>query len=132
VQQLTANATTDRVTVTNVLTGAIVNVYHPISGVLIGTATNNEATIATVVVTIASGLSDGQEVEVTFIELRKIESNETAVEAVYDVSEAPIVQQLAANATKDTVTVTNVPAGTIVNIYSVEGDLIGRATNNES
>src|SRR5690606_4442000 len=63
--ELAVNATTDQVTVQNVPAGAIVTVYDEATGTAIGTATNNGGSTGQVVVTIADGLANGQEVQVS-------------------------------------------------------------------
>src|SRR5690606_37738314 len=128
-EQLTANATTDIVTVTNVPAGTTVKVYNEGSSTVIGTATNSGSSAVSIDVTIASGLGDGQEVEVTFTEPRKRESNGTVVEAEYDISVAPLSANITANGTAATLTVTNVPAGATAIVYDDQGSEIGRGTN---
>ncbi|WP_214628422.1 choice-of-anchor L domain-containing protein [Paenibacillus agaridevorans] len=129
---LSANATTDAVTVANVPAGTVVTVYDVTSGNEIGTATNSGGSAATVTVTIASGLVNSQEVEVTLTEPRKLESTATSVTAVYDVTAAPQVSAITADGTGAEVTVANVPAGATVIVYDHDGVEIGRATNNGS
>ncbi|THF73980.1 S-layer homology domain-containing protein [Cohnella fermenti] len=128
-EAITANATDDTVTVANVPAGATIKVYDD-QGNLIGTATNNSGTDGPVVVTIPSGLSDGQVVDVTITEKNKAESGKSPVTAVNDQSTELPAESITANATDDTVTVTNVPPGATVTVYDKEGEVIGTATNN--
>ncbi|WP_236344319.1 lectin-like domain-containing protein, partial [Paenibacillus plantiphilus] len=121
-----ANATTDVVNVPNVPAGATVKVYDDLGNV-IGTATNNGASAATVPVTIASGLAHNQAIDVTITEVSKLESDKVEFIAQANQSAAPVV--VTANSTTDTVVVNNVPAGATVNIYNNVGGVIGTATN---
>jgi hypothetical protein len=127
---ITANATNDTVTVTNVPSGAVIKVYA-VNGGLIGTATNEEDEAGSVVVTIPlpGGLTDGQAVDVTITEPNKTESEKTGASAITEESEEPQASSITANATDNTVTVTNVPPGATVTVYDEEGE-IGTATNN--
>ncbi|GBG10029.1 hypothetical protein PAT3040_04725 [Paenibacillus agaridevorans] len=128
---ITANATNDTVTVTNVPAGAVIKVYDE-DGELIGTAANEEDEAGSVVVTIPlpGGLTDGQAVDVTITEPDKTESEKTNVTSTTDQSVPPLLESsITANATDNTVTVTNVPPGATVTVYDEEGE-IGTATNN--
>jgi hypothetical protein len=127
---ITANATNDTVTVTNVPAGAVIRVYDE-NGELIGTAVNEEDEAGSVVVTIPlpGGLTDGQAVDVTITEPNKTESEKTGASAITEESEEPQASSITANATDNTVTVTNVPPGATVTVYDEEGE-IGTATNN--
>ncbi|WP_214626366.1 S-layer homology domain-containing protein [Paenibacillus agaridevorans] len=128
---ISVNATNDTVTVTNVPAGAVIKVYDE-DGELIGTAANEEDEAGSVVVTITSagGLTDGQAVDVTITEPNKTESEKTGATATTDQSYPPLLESsITANATDNTVTVTNVPPGATVTVYDEEGE-IGTATNN--
>ncbi|MGN7762008.1 S-layer homology domain-containing protein [Paenibacillus sp. 22594] len=127
---ITANATTDSVTVKNVPAGATVKVYAADGVTVIGTATNNGTAAGDVNVAIAAGLDDNQALKVSLIETDKAESPLTVVTAAKEVSAAPQASDITANATTDTVTVKNVPAGVTVNVYAVDGvTLLGTAIN---
>ncbi|THF77296.1 choice-of-anchor L domain-containing protein [Cohnella fermenti] len=126
--KITANATTDTVTVQDVPAGATVTVYDS-AGTPIGTATNTGTESGPVTVTIAGGLSNGQNVDVTITESGKTESSSVSVTAASDVSAAPSSDKITANATTDTVTVQDVPAGATVTVYDNTGTQIGTATN---
>jgi len=127
---ITANATNDTVTVTNVPAGAVIKVYDE-DGELIGTAANEEDEAGSVVVTITSagGLTDGQAVDVTITERNKTESGKTNANATAKQSDPLHVSSITANATDNTVTVTNVPPGATVTVYDEEGEVIGTETN---
>ncbi|WP_019915093.1 S-layer homology domain-containing protein [Paenibacillus sp. HW567] len=128
---ITADATTDTVTVKSVPAGATVKVYAADGVTVIGTATNNGADAGDVKVVIAGGLDDAEAIKVSLTETDKTESPLVAVTAAKEVSAAPKASDITANATSDTVTVKNVPAGATVNVYAADGvTVIGTATNN--
>lgn len=126
-----ANSTTDTVIVDNVPGGTTVNVYDT-NGDLIGTAKNTSDDVQSVTVDIESGLADNQEVIVKLAEPHKLESDGRSVVADIDAGEELNPDSIEANATKNTVTVRDVPPGGTITVYDDEGNNIGTATNNGS
>lgn len=125
------NSEDETVTVKDVPPGATITVYDD-NGDVIGTVTNEADATGTVVVTIEAPhtLEEGDHVEVTITEMDKLESKPVTSEAKVPgdpLGEADVVS----NATRDTVTVKDVPPGSTVNIYDGNGELIGTGTGTE-
>lgn len=126
------NATNNTVTVKDVPPGATILVYDK-NGDVIGTATNTGSTKTAVVVTIESTppLSEGDTVKVTLTEEGHLESKPISSEAK---TESPLLESdnVKTNATKNTVTVKDVPPGATINVYDKNGDVIGTVTNTDT
>jgi len=122
------NATDDTVTVKDVPPGATVTVYDE-DGNVIGTATNNGDTTGEVTVNLAPfNIAEGDVVEVTITVPGKDESDKTTSTASEKTADLQ-ADQVYANATADTVTVKEVPAGAEILVYNAEGELIGSFIN---
>ncbi|WP_141502947.1 S-layer homology domain-containing protein [Paenibacillus luteus] len=123
------NATNNTVTVKDVPPGATINVYDK-NGDVIGTATNTGSTKTAVVVTIESipELTEGDIVKVTVTENGHLESEPVVSEAKTE-SSLLDTDNVETNATKNTVTVKDVPPGATINVYDKNGDVIGKVTN---
>ncbi|WP_310832188.1 S-layer homology domain-containing protein [Paenibacillus pedocola] len=127
---VTANATTDTVTVKKVPAGAEVTVYAADGVTVLGTAKNEAGTSGEVTVSVPAGLQSGDVIKVSLTEPEKTESPLTDITAHSEVTSAPAAADVTANATKDTVTVTKVPAGAEVTVYATDGvTVLGTAKN---
>ncbi|MHA7965096.1 choice-of-anchor L domain-containing protein [Paenibacillus sp. CAU 1782] len=130
---ISANATTETVTVQNVPPGGTIEVYDE-NDELIGTATNTGETEGQVEVLIPGGLGDKQPIKVVQRETGKPASQPVNLTAEYDPSTAPAAENIAANATTGIITLKNVPVSVLVSVYGHNGNewvLITSGTNTE-
>lgn len=125
---LAANATTGVVAVSNVPPSVTVSVYAEDGITLLGTSFNDTGAAADFSFAVDS-LVLGQIVKVSFTALNKAQSAKVEAVAVYEQSAQPQTGNIAISATHGTVTVSQVPAGAAVAIYSKEGKLLAGATN---
>ncbi|CAH1205914.1 hypothetical protein PAECIP111892_02801 [Paenibacillus auburnensis] len=129
-EDVTANATTDTVTVKKVPAGAEVTVYAADGVTVLGTATNETGTAGEVKVAIPVGLTAEDVVKVSLTEPELSESPLTDITAHNEVTSAPAAVDVTANATSSTVTVKNVPASATVAVYGEDGiSVLGSAVN---
>ena len=127
---MAANATTDTVTVTKVPAGAEVTVYAADGVTVLGTAKNEAETSGEVTVPVPAGLKSGDVIKVSLTKPEMSESPLTDITAHNEVTSAPAAAGITANATKDTVTLTKVPAGAEVTVYAADGvTVLGTAKN---
>jgi hypothetical protein len=119
-----ANATTSVVTVQNVPANTKVTVYDA-SGHELDAAVNSTASPAEVSLTFSSPrLEKDQPLDVTLTEPRKTESKKTRVTAYYEKSAKLDEEQIVANATSNTVTVTGVNPGATIIVYDAVGSAV--------
>lgn len=126
------NATNNTVTVKDVPPGATILVYDE-NGDVIGKATNTGTSKTAVVVTIepTNALAEGDIVKVTITEDGHLESKPISSEAKTE--SAPLESNnVETNATKNAVTVKDVPPGATINVYDKNGDVIGTVTNTDT
>ncbi|CAM4297987.1 hypothetical protein FHS16_000598 [Paenibacillus endophyticus] len=126
------NATNHTVTVKDVPPGATILVYGE-NGDVIGTATNTGSSKTTVVVNIEStpALAEGDIVKVTVTENGHLESKPVVSEAKME-SSLLETDNVNTNATKNTVTIKDVPPGAAINVYDKNGEVIGTVTNTDT
>ncbi|MGO4546449.1 S-layer homology domain-containing protein [Paenibacillus sp. 2TAB23] len=132
INNVKTNATNQTVTVKDVPPGATILVYGQ-NGDVIGTATHTGLTKTTVLVTIETtpALTEGDVVKVTVTENGHLESKPVVSEAK---SESSLLEtdNVKTNATKNTVTVKDVPPGATINVYDKNGEVIGTVTNTDT
>src|SRR5690606_32302403 len=110
-----ANATRDIVTIAAVPAGAVIKVYNAMN-TKIGEEANSGAAALDIEIAIP-GLAKDQEVRVTITEPDKLESHAVAVHACFEKSASLDTDDIDANATRDIVTIADVPAGVAVKVY---------------
>ncbi|QSF46363.1 S-layer homology domain-containing protein [Paenibacillus tianjinensis] len=131
-EDVTANATTDTVTVKKVPAGAEVTVYAADGVTVLGTAKNEAETSGEVTVAIPAGLKSGDVIKVSLTEPDMSESPLTDITAHNEATSAPAAADVTANATTDTVTVKKVPAGAEVTVYAADGVTVQGTAKNEA
>jgi len=121
---VSANATTDRVTVNHVPAHTTVTVYDAVysgeTAPVLATATNASPTEASVMLEI-SGMKKYDIVHVTFTEPNKLESDPTAAVAFQDRTETLTAGNVRASSTAKQVVVNHVPYGAAISVYDFGG-----------
>ncbi|QNK56383.1 S-layer homology domain-containing protein [Paenibacillus sp. PAMC21692] len=128
---LAFNGTTGELTVSDVPVGATIIVYDS-NGNELGKGTKTDDGTDELILDIIR-MNPGSTVQVTITLKDELESNPTVVIPTFEQSKAPGSKDVSANASKDAVTVINVPTGATVKVYdATKGNEIGTETNNDN
>jgi LPXTG-motif cell wall-anchored protein len=114
-EDITANATSDKVTVKNVAAGATITIYNEDNEKIAEAINSTDSDELSILVDL--GLDNEQKIFVTVTNNGDLESNPLKVNSSLEKSIAPRSEDIVVNATDKTITVNNVPENTIVKVY---------------
>ncbi|RXZ83792.1 hypothetical protein EBB07_05270 [Paenibacillaceae bacterium] len=128
---LLAYTTDGIVTVDGVPNGVVVTLYDENNEVIATSPiTTNGTARFELTGTDKDKITDDSEIKISYSRTGEVPSNTISVTPTIR-SNAPEAESISTNATNNTVTIKDVPAGAIVKVYDEDGEVIGTATNNE-